>query len=231
MTDVSQAISSIPRSGMPAQLERSTGTTIDSEQFLVLLVAQLANQDPLEPMSNQEFAAQMAQFGQLQRLASIDDRLQESLQAQVLSTQAVTNTLAAGLIGKEVLALGNTTELSQGDATLHISFGGPAETVTIKIFDTEGRLVRTIRHDDMPGGPNTITWDGLDDAGDAQTDGTYVYEVVAIDANGKLVDAVTATSGVITGVSYEGGVATLMVGDHRFAMGDVISISAPGGSQ
>ena len=231
MTDVSQAISSIPRSGMPAQLERSTGTTIDSEQFLVLLVAQLSNQDPLEPMSNQEFAAQMAQFGQLQRLASIDDRLQESLQAQVLSTQAVTNTMAAGLIGKEVLALGNTTELSQEDATLHISLGGPAETVTIKIFDAEGRLVRTIRHDDMPGGPNTITWDGLDDAGDAQTDGTYVYEVVAIDANGKLVDAVTATSGVITGVSYEGGVATLMVGDHRFAMGDVISISAPGGSQ
>ncbi|MCH8327476.1 MAG: hypothetical protein IID15_03005 [Candidatus Marinimicrobia bacterium] len=230
MTDATQAISGIPTSGMPAQLNRSTGTSIDSEQFLTLLVAQLRNQDPLEPMSNQEFAAQMAQFGQLERLANIDDSLKESLRAQVLSTQAVTNTMAAALIGKEVLAVGDSVELSQDGAVLNVSLSGPAETVTIKIYDNDGKLVRTIGQEDMPIGANTIAWDGLDNAGDALESGTYVYEVVAVDASGKLVDAILASSGIITGVSYEGGVATLMVGDRRFAMGDVISISAPGGS-
>lgn len=230
MTDVSQALTGIAKSGAPAQLERKAGTTIDQAQFLTLLVAQLENQDPLEPMSNQEFAAQMAQFGQLESLNRIDARLAESLQAQVLSTQAVTNTMAASLIGKEVLAIGNTIDLSLKGATLHISLADAAEQVTIKIFDPEGKVVRTIRQENLPGGANTIAWDGLNDAGDPQTSGTYGFEVTAVDAAGQLVDAFTAAAGLITGVSYEGGVATLMVGDRQFAMGDVISISMPGGS-
>ena len=231
MNEVSHATGSIPTSGRHSQIERSTGTSLDYEQFLTLMVAQLENQDPLEPMSNQEFAAQMAQFAQLERLASIDTRLEESLQAQVLSTQAVTNTMAAGLIGKEMMALGSTLEFTGGSAALNISLSAPAEKVIIRIFDAEGNKVRTIRQYSLPGGANTITWDGTNDAGDPMANGTYGYEVEAISANDTLIDAVTSSTGIITGVSYEGGVATLLIGNLRFSMGDVISISMPGGSK
>ena len=61
--------------------------------------------------------------------------------------------------------------------------------------------------------------------------GTYGYEVEAISANDTLIHAVTSSTGIITGVSYEGGVATLLIGNLRFSMGDVISISMPGGSK
>lgn len=228
MLDASQATSSLQGAGA-AQIQRSTGATLDHDQFLTLLVAQLENQDPLEPMSNQEFAAQMAQFGQLERLNSIDESLSRNLEAQVLSTQAVTNTMAASLIGKQVLAVGDTIILDGSGADLYVSPQEPADTVTIDILNAEGEVVRTIRQQGLLAGGQTIGWDGTDDAGDPVPWGTYRYEVRALASDGSAVDVLTASSGIITGVSYEGGIATLMVGDSLFPMGDVISIKVAGG--
>ena len=230
MIEATAAIGSLSDASSGTQIARSTGTIINHEQFLTLLVAQLKNQDPLEPMSNQEFAAQMAQFGQLERLNSIDNRLAQSLEATVLSTQAVNNTMAASLIGKKVLAIGDAIILETGgSADLYVSLAGPAETVIIDILNAEGEVVRTIQQRTMLPGGQTIGWDGTDDAGDPLAGGIYTYRVSAKDIDGHAVTALTATSGIITGVSYEGGIATLMVGDILFAMGDVISISAAGG--
>jgi flagellar basal-body rod modification protein FlgD len=228
MLETTQAIGgAIPGAG-GSQIERTTGAIIDHEQFLTLLVTQMQNQDPLEPMSNQEFAAQMAQFGQLERLNSIDGNLVASLEAQVLSTQAVTNTMAASLIGKEVLAAGNSIVLDGGNAKLYVSLADPAEKMTIDIYNDEGKVVWSIQTGAKSAGPQTIAWDGTNNAGDPLPDGIYTYRVDAKDINGQVVELLTATSGIITGVSYESGIATLMVGDLFFPMGDVISISEPG---
>lgn len=228
MLETTQAIGgTIPGAG-GSQIERTTGAIIDHEQFLTLLVTQMQNQDPLEPMSNQEFAAQMAQFGQLERLNSIDGNLVASLEAQVLSTQAVTNTMAASLIGKEVLAAGNSVVLDGSSAKLYVSLSEPAEKMTIDIYNDDGKVVWSIQTGAKSAGPQTIAWDGTNNAGDPLPEGIYTYKVSAKDINGQVVELLTATSGIITGVSYESGVATLMVGDLFFPMGDVISISMPG---
>ena len=200
---------------------------IDQEQFLKLLVAQLQNQDPLSPMESQEFASQMAQFASLERLHSIDTRLGDSLNAQLMSTQAITNTMAASLIGKEVVAAGDNIVLKNGSANLHLELAAPAKDVEIKIYDQEGNLIQTIWRRTLDSGKNTVVWDGQDYSGNTVADGTYTYSVLATDADGNPVSALQTASGIITGVNYEGGIATLIAGDLEFPMGNVISIRQP----
>ncbi len=209
--------------GAPA---RNTGT-LDQEDFLTLLVTQLENQDPLSPMESQEFAAQMAQFSSLQSLQSIDQQIGQNLDASLLSTQAVSNAMAAGLIGKEVVAVGEGLILSDGGSTLRFSLSAPTHQVIITITDGNGSEVRTIQKEGLDGGEQIIAWDGTDDSGNQLTDGTYGYQVAAFDGEGNAVETLTTTSGIITGVNYEGGVAVLMVGDMLFPLSNVISIRMP----
>lgn len=209
--------------GAPA---RNTGT-LDQEDFLTLLVAQLKHQDPLSPMESQDFAAQMAQFSSLQSLQSIDQQIGYNLEASLLSTQAVSNAMAAGLIGKEVVAVGDSLILSDSNSTLRFSLSDPAHHVIITITDGNGKEVRTIQKEGLGEGEQIIAWDGKDDSGNQMSDGTYGYQVAAFDGEGNAVETLTTTSGIITGVNYEGGVAMLMVGDMLFPLSNVISIRMP----
>ncbi len=200
---------------------------MDQEQFLQLLVAQLKNQDPLSPMESQEFASQMAQFASLESLHSIDARLGDSLDAQLMSTQAITNTMAASLIGKEVVAAGDGLVLKNGTANLHLTLADPAKTVEITIYDQEGNTIQTIWRHGLDSGESTVVWNGSDYSGNNAADGAYTYSVIATDKDGNPVRTLQTASGIITGVNYEGGVAILLAGDLVFPMGNVISIRQP----
>ncbi len=200
---------------------------IDQEQFLQLLVAQLKNQDPLSPMESQEFASQMAQFASLESLHSIDARLGDSLDAQLMSTQAINNTMAASLIGKEVVAAGDGLVLKNGSANLHLTLAAPAKDVEITIYDQEGNPIQTIWEHKLDYGENTVVWDGTNYGGNNAADGSYTYSVIATDEEGNPINALQTASGIITGVNYEGGIATLLAGDLEFPMGNVISIRQP----
>lgn len=200
---------------------------INQEQFLTLLVTQLENQDPLSPMESHEFAAQMAQFSSLQSLQSIDAQIGQTLEAELLSAQVIQNTMAASLIGKEVTVAGESVTLSGGSAKLRFTLPGPVEELKITIFDESGRVVRTIVEEDQFDGNQVYIWNGNDNYGQALPDGAYQYSVSAIDADGKLHNDITTTSGIITGVNYDGGVAMLIVGDQVIPMGMVLSIRIP----
>ena len=192
-----------------------------------LLVAQLQNQDPLSPMESQEFASQMAQFASLERLHSIDSRLGDALNAQLMSTQAITNTMAASLIGKEVVAAGDSLMLKNGSANLYFDLAAPAKEVEITIYDEEGDAIQTIWRRTLSEGENTVVWDGSDYSGNTVADDSYTYTVQATDQEGNPISALQTASGIITGVNYEGGIATLIAGDLEFPMGNVISIRQP----
>jgi flagellar basal-body rod modification protein FlgD len=212
---------------LPEGIQPHNRTTINHDEFLTLLIAQLENQDPLAPMQSHEMAAQLAQFGSLETLSSIDSQLSESLDVDMVMTQAINNTMAANLIGREVTAVGDSIVLNDGDANLHFTLEDPASDVTIVIYDESGQAVRTISRQDLPNGEQIIEWNGTDDSGRLLSDGVYHFEIAAEDAEGNAVNAVTTASGIITGVSYETGVAVLLVGDLEFPMGNVISIRTP----
>jgi len=82
---------------------RGTSNDLDKESFLLLLVKQLSNQDPLDPMTNEEFVSQLAMFGTLEQEMNLNTSFEQFLSFQQL-TQAST------LLGKEVICLVNTSE-------------------------------------------------------------------------------------------------------------------------
>ena len=169
----------------------------------------------------------MAQFASLERLHSIDSRLGDALNAQLMSTQAITNTMAASLIGKEVVAAGDSLMLKNGSANLYFDLAATAKEVEITIYDEEGIAIQTIWRRTLSEGENTVVWDGSDYSSNTVADGSYTYSVQATDQEGNPIDALQTASGIITGVNYEGGIATLIAGDLEFPMGNVISIRQP----
>ena len=93
------------------------GATLGKEDFLKLLMTQLQYQDPLNPMDNQDFMAELAQFSSLEQLQNVNS----NLQANFLLTQSLNNSLATNLIGKRVIALGSQVYLGR-DSGEEITF-------------------------------------------------------------------------------------------------------------
>ena len=206
-----------------AQPETKKGE-IGKDQFLQLLITQLKNQDPLSPMDNTEFTAQMATFSSLEQLFGINDNLKslQSLQGAMNNTQAMT------LIGKEVEAMGSSIQLSGGRAS-DMAFDLPAAAsgLRVTIKNAEGAQVATIDRGVMKAGRHELPWNGTDNNGSTLVDGYYTYEVEAYDANGDPMQANTYARGIVNAVSMRNGITQLHVGGSRFSMNDITEIREP----
>ena len=197
------------------------------DQFLTLLLTQLKNQDPLSPMDNTEFTAQMAQFSSLEQLFSVNDNL---VGLQTLSS-SLNNTQALNIIGKEIEANGNSVHVGSGIAS-NISFDllNDSTNTTVNILDKDGNVVKTIEQGHMSAGKQTIKWDATDYRGNPVPAGLYAYEITATDGTGDGIETTTYTRGLVTGISMVNGITQLHVGGNRVMMGDVTQISEPGKS-
>ena len=83
------------------------------QEFLQLLVAQMKNQDPINPMDGTEFASQLAQFNSVEQLIGVNSALTDLQQSQNVMSAGLTNSMAASLTGKEVKALSNEFNLQE----------------------------------------------------------------------------------------------------------------------
>ncbi|MFZ0392049.1 MAG: flagellar hook capping FlgD N-terminal domain-containing protein [Calditrichia bacterium] len=216
----------------PAVSNTPSGITSNSalgkDDFLKMLVAQLSNQDPLNPMEGTEFSAQLAQFSSVEQLNNINESLQQSLDANYLLTTSINNTLAANVIGKEVKAHGSQVYLNENDpAVISFELGGEAKSVEIEIVDAGGNVCRTISMEGLKGGAQTVEWDGQNNAGIKQAKGPYSYRITAKDEEGQMVSVQSYITGIISGVRYDSNGAVLMLGGLKVAMSDVYEISQP----
>jgi flagellar basal-body rod modification protein FlgD len=212
----------------PASLISSASAAMDKTDFLQMLTAQLKAQDPLNPLSNQDFATQLAQFSSLQELQTMNTELGQALQSNLLLTQTFNNTMAASFIGKIARASNNTIEMgAAGDASLTYKLGASATNVTIDIKDSSGKVVRTLNPAAQASGEQTVSWDGLNANGQRVAAGTYTFSVNATDSAGKAVDATTYIEGLITEVRFANGGVVLVVGDREIQLGDVMSLRDP----
>ncbi len=205
-------------------------TSMGKEDFLKLLIAQMKNQDPLSPMENQEYASQLAQFSSLEQLQSVNSNLEQGVEINLILTQAINNTMASTLVGKEVTALGNTIQLTQdGDdlvpSEIGFKLGEFSDSVTIEIRDSAGTLVRTIEQSDQNSGDHSLTWDGLNDDGFACDAGDYTFTVRARDDQGASVSATTYLTGMIESVKFENGMAMLIVNGQEVPFSQVLEVS------
>ncbi len=198
---------------------------LGKDEFLELLVAQLRNQDPLSPLDGTEFAAQLAQFSSLEQLVGINGKMDSQMNSDLLLSQAINNTLAATLIGKEVTVAGNEVQLADnGKTELSFELADFAKEVEITITDAAGRVVRTIQRESLDAGKHTLEWDGKGDSGEELPAGAYHFQVVARDADGASVSSREIMAGLISAVRYQNGQAILVVNGEEIPMSSVLEI-------
>lgn len=159
----------------------TTSVQAQQDRFLKLLVTQMKNQDPLNPMDNAEITSQMAQLSTVTGIEKLNQTLAAFTKAQAFQS--------VDMIGHYVLAPGEHMDLASGVGLAGIELAAPADAVAVKIFDGNGKLVRTLNLGDLDSGVNAFTWDGKKDDGTVAADGSYSFAVTATRAG----DAVTAT--------------------------------------
>lgn len=154
----------------------TTSTTDDIQnRFLTLLVAQLENQDPLNPLDNTEITNQLAQMSTVRGIEQLNTKL-SSLVDSLGETQAVQ---ASALIGNTVLVPGSSLTLSKGEAYGGVNLSGAADQVTVSILDSTGKAIQTQTLGANDAGNVLFTWDGSTSSGTAAADGAYSFKVTA----------------------------------------------------
>lgn len=195
MTTVSATSSALTAAAATSQ----SAAKETEDRFLTMLITQLKNQDPLNPMENAELTSQLAQLSTVQGITDLNNTLL-ALSGQMDMTQSMQ---AAALVGKEVLVPGDKIAVGNGVATTFgVDVVSPAASVKVTIVDAAGQPVRTIDLGAQDVGVASLQWDGLNDSGTVVPDGAYYATVAATDASGVAVTAGTVTSGVVRGVSY-----------------------------
>ncbi|NLH51157.1 MAG: hypothetical protein GX444_21490 [Myxococcales bacterium] len=193
----------------------------DPEVFINLLIEEMKNQDPLDPMSNQEYVAQLAQLSLVEQTRTINTNL-ETLQ---LFQSSINNAQSVSMIGKEVKASGDSFYFDgDGTATLKYQLDEDAATVTIKVYKSDGTLQRTLQLGSQESGEQTAEWDGANNDGSPLDAGNYTFAVTATDAEGNAVTASTYLTGRVTGIVFKDGVPYMQIGSQEVTMGDILEI-------
>lgn len=201
--------------GIPAHLMASPEDTaqagpknkLGKEDFLKLLMAQMKQQDPLNPLKHEEFASQLAQFSSLEHLSNIGKGI-EGLQTGMSSE---TKLQALGMIGKEIKASGNEVELLSGESVaLNYKHVDRVTPVKASVYGSDGKVVReiSITRGDTKG---QIQWDGLNQAGQPVAAGKYTFRIQGVSTQGQAEELSAEMSGKVVGVDMNGRDPLLVV--------------------
>ena len=157
-------------------------TEMGQSQFLTLFTTQLKNQNPLDPMKNEAFVAQLAQFSQLEATTA----MKTSLDTMVSSMKSDRMLAGSSLIGRTVAVPDGPVTVQNGQVPAgSVDLPTGADGVKFEVFDSKGQLVRSQILGAQSAGAMDLAWNGLDDNGQAVADGTYRYKVT-VNSNGQL---------------------------------------------
>jgi flagellar basal-body rod modification protein FlgD len=152
------------------------------DRFLTLLVTQMRNQDPLNPMDNAEVTTQLAQISTVSGI----DKLNKAIDGMGQGLLAAQSMQAGNLIGHGVLAPGSTLVLEGGQAKAGANLANPADRVVVNVLSKAGERIATLDLGARPSGTLTFAWDGKNAAGATVPDGIYTFEVAATQGNAKV---------------------------------------------
>ncbi|MCQ8227333.1 MULTISPECIES: flagellar hook assembly protein FlgD [Pantoea] len=187
-------------------------------QFLNMLVAQLKNQDPTNPMDNSQLTTQLAQINTLSGIEKLNTTL-GSISGQITTSQSLQSST---LIGHGVMVKGSQVLVGSGTTTpfgVELATASTATSVTIK--DSNGATVRTIDLGKLSSGVHTFSWDGKLDDGSTAADGKYSVSLAASNGSTQLV-AQPLNYAYVNGVSTTDGTTKLDLGTMGSATLDEI---------
>lgn len=187
------------------------------DRFLKLLVTQMKNQDPLNPMDNAQVTSQMAQLSTVSGI----DKINATLKALSDNMSAGQSMSATSMIGHGALVPGSSVELKEGKGLAGVDLAQSADAVKVQIKDGANNIVRTIQLGAQKQGVIPLVWDGKNDMGDDLPDGPYKISAELISGD-KTMPANTLAFGPVNGVVPGSGGAKLDVGGlGSFNLADV----------
>lgn len=190
------------------------------EEFLTLLVAQLQNQDPLNPAEGTDFTSQLAQYSQLEQLMNMNESMAN------LSTALTDEAKGDGVdyIGKEVTGDVKTINVSSGSVTSGFYSLESSADVVVDIYDEAGNKVKRLYEGQKSAGGQLLSWDGTDMDDKNVDDGKYTYVVMADYGQGYETVS-TLVSGTVDGVTNNNGIPYLVVQGVLVSLDDIVSVT------
>lgn len=210
-----------PVSAAASGAETSARTRLSDnyDTFLVLLTAQLQNQDPLAPMDSTQFTQQLVQYSQVEQQI----RTNEQLEALAAQYQAASAGAALSYLGRGALIESNTTVLAGGEAQWGYLLDTAAENVRIEVRDANGRTVYETAGE-RTAGDHHFVWNGETTSGATAEDGVYRLVVTATNSDGDAIPATVTILEAIRGVDFSGTTPLVITASGTRELGQIRAV-------
>lgn len=199
-------------------LSKQKGSALDKDAFMLLLVTQFKYQDPLNPMEDKDFIAQLSQFSSLEQLMNLNT----SMAGLTTATQQQQMINATSYIGKNVDATGTSiskkTDTTAGTETVsnfRYAIGEAMTGGTIFVYDSNNQFVNSYTAGAQQAGTYDFVWDGKTSTGTSAADGVYRIVLNFKNADGAAMKYDAVVSGRVTGALTQDSTTYLTLDDGR----------------
>lgn len=210
----------------PAKKMRTVGNDkLDKDAFFKLMLAQMKNQDPTNPLKSHEMAAQLASFSSLEQMQNMNTTLTELKNGQKPSEQFQ----VLQLLGKAVAGDSSKVSRMKGDKSHEFVFNlpMPAKEVDIRVKNSDGEVIKSYKLNSLKQGENRLPWNGQNENGNTVPEGDYQFFIDAKNDQGQKLAIKTEFEGTISGVNYSPEGPVLMIGNQTIRLKDVKKIVDP----
>lgn len=202
------AVSNVTTTPSVANTTANDSLNATQDRFIKLLVAQMNNQDPLNPLNNSEVTTQFAQLSTVSGINKLTD-LMSGFNSSFTASQSLQ---AAALIGHGVFTPGNLTVLDGGKALAAAELPQSVDSVTVTIKNASGETVHSATLGAQPPGTLAVQWDGVTDQGNVAPNGTYKFEIQALAAGKQVSDIKPLSFGYVNSVTLGNDGVTANIG-------------------
>ena len=198
------------------------GKELGKQDFLNLLMTQMANQDPMDPMDSQGMMQQLASLGTVEQLQNLNSQTAKMMEIQ----QHIARSTVGSLLGKDVEVGAKEIPLSNGD-TIPVTYKleGGADRVMLLVHDSTGEMIREINLESRAQGAHEFAWDGRDNDGDMMPNGSYSYNVFARTDGGEEVGVTLTKSGQVSMVRFEGSEPLLKINGEWVQAKEIVGMA------
>lgn len=205
-------------------VDRRKKEELGQDGFMKLLAHQLKNQDPMKPMDQKDFSANLAQFSQLEQLTAMNKKM-DGMSQNAIDDKRVQG---AAFLGRKVVTAGTSIDYSGDGKDVKVPFflDQPAKNAVINILDNKNQLVARIEKENLHPGMQDVIWDGIGFDGQIAAKETYHFEVIGFDENNTKFNGSTRSEGLVQGVHFENGETILdLANGKKVFLKDVNSFS------
>jgi flagellar basal-body rod modification protein FlgD len=197
-----------------------SGLTGNFNDFLSMLMTQLQNQDPTQPMDSTQFTSELVQFSSVEQQISTNNNLTELIQL----TQASQIEQSSSMLGKQATV--SSTQLALQNGSSQINFNtSSSEPVAIAVYNAAGAQIQTGTYTTNPGA-NVWQWNGAAANGVTEPDGAYTVTVNSIGTNGSVSAVPFTVTGTVTSVQSQNGTVQLQMGGLTVPFNSVQSVGS-----